>query len=97
MAPDKPKLHDYAGGWITEREGTEVPGFLKLAYIVIVLGVVGYFLIYMNGEVDSPSRGPLVRAFNAATESSGVLMYLIAAMMVVYGVILVAFAFRKHD
>ena len=27
-----PKIKEYADGWITEREGTDVPGFLKLAY-----------------------------------------------------------------
>ena len=38
MEPTKPKIKEYADGWITEREGTEVPGFLKLAYIVIAGG-----------------------------------------------------------
>jgi len=31
MQPTETKIKDYAGGWITEREGTTVPGFLKLA------------------------------------------------------------------
>jgi len=97
MAPDKPKLKEYADGWITEREGTAVPGFLKLAYIVIVLSCAGYFLMYMYGEVDHPDRGSLVRAMNAATEASGGLMYAIAALIVIYGIIVVAFSFGKHD
>ena len=25
----KPKIKEYADGWITEREGTEIPAFLK--------------------------------------------------------------------
>jgi len=97
MSPDKPQLKEYAGGWITEREGTTVPNFLKLAYVVIILGVAAYFFTYMFGEVNHPDRGPLVRAMNAATEASAALMYGIAALIVIYGIIVVAFAFRKHD
>jgi hypothetical protein len=97
MVPDKLKLKEYAGGWITEREGTAVPGFLKLAYIVIVVSCAAYFLMYMCGEVNHPERGPLVRAMNAATEASGTLMYAIAALIVIYGIIVVAFSFGKHD
>ena len=99
MEPEKPKLKEYAEGWITEREGTEVPGFLKLAYIAIAGGCLAYFLAYMYGEVNNSDRGPLVRAMNAATEASAGLMYAIAAMIVVFGVVVVAFSFRKshHD
>jgi hypothetical protein len=94
MTPDT-KIKEYADGWITEREGTPIPGFLKLAFIVISFGAVGYFLLFMNGEVDHPERGPLVRAFNAATEASAALMYVIAGMIVIFGVIVVAFSLRK--
>ena len=97
MSPDKSKIKEYAGGWITEREGTAVPGFLKLAYILIAGGCAAYFLMYMYGEVDHPDRGGLVRAFNAATEASGTLMYGIVALIVIYGIIVVAFSFGKHD
>ena len=69
MESKEPKLKDYAGGWITEREGTEVPGFLKLAFLVIAFGCAAYFLLYMYGEVDHAGRGELVRAMNAATEA----------------------------
>jgi hypothetical protein len=89
------KLKEYAEGWITEREGTQVPGFLKLAYVVIAGSALAYFLIYMYGEVNHPDRGGLVRAFNAATEASGALMYAVAALIVVFGVIVVAFSFGK--
>ncbi len=91
----EPKIKDYAEGWITERQGTDVPGFLKLAYVVIAAGALGYFFLYMYGEVNHPDRGGLVRAFNAATEASGALMYSVAAMIVVFGIIVVAFSFRK--
>jgi hypothetical protein len=40
----------------------------------------------------------LVRAMNAATQSSPVLMYMIAAMIAAFAVIVVTFAFGKsHD
>jgi len=98
MEPTKEKLKDYAGGWITEREGTDIPAFLKFAYIVIAGGAVSYFLIYMYGETTHPDRGSLVRAMNAATEASGGLMYAIAALIVIYGIIVVLFSFGKsHD
>ena len=95
MEPTKPKIKEYADGWLTEQAGTEVPGFLKLAYIVIAGGCLAYFLIYMNGEVNHEGRGHLVRAMNAATEASAGLMYGIAALILVFGIIVVAFAFGK--
>jgi hypothetical protein len=98
MSPDKPKLKEYAEGWITERQGTAIPGFLKLAYICIAGGTFAYFLTYMYGETTNPDRGQLVRAMNAATESSAALMYAVAALIVVFGVIVIAFSFGKpHD
>jgi len=96
MEPTKDqKIKNYADGWITEREGTEVPGFLKLAFPVIAFGCLGYFFIYMYGETTHPDRGRLVQAMNAATEASGALMYAVAAMIVVFGVIVVAFSLGK--
>ena len=89
------KIKDYAGGWITEREGTQVPGFLKLAFPVIALGSAAYFLMYMNGEVNHADRGVLVRAMNAATVASAGLMYAIEAMIVIFGIIVVMFAISK--
>jgi hypothetical protein len=80
---------------MTEREGTDVPGFLKLAIPVIAFGAAAYFFLYMNGDVNQPERGGLVRAMNAATETSAVLMYGIEALIVAFGVIVVAFAVAK--
>ena len=98
MQAEPKKLKEYADGWITEREGTDIPKFLKFAYIFIAGGAVAYFLIYMYGEVNHPDRGPLVRAMNAATEASAGLMYAIVALIVIYGIIVVAFSFGKpHD
>jgi len=95
MEPEKSNIKGYAGGWITEREGTDIPTFLKFAYIAIAGGAVAYFFLYMYGEVNHPERGPLVRALNAATEASGSLMYAIAGLIVIFGVITVVFSFRK--
>lgn len=95
MEPEKKEIKEYAGGWITEREGTEIPKFLKFAYIAIAGGCLAYFFLYMYGEVNHPDRGPLVRALNAATEASAGLMYAIAALIVVFGLITVAFSFGK--
>jgi hypothetical protein len=98
MQAAKPKIKEYADGWITEREGTAVPAFLKLAYIVIAGGCLAYFFAYMYGETGHPDRGPLVQSLNAATEASGSLMYAVSAMIVAFGIIVVAFSFRKpHD
>ena len=97
MSPDKPKLKEYAGGWINEREGTTVPNFLKLAYVVIAASCIAYFLMYMYGDVNQADRGSLVRAMNAATEASGSLMYAVAALIVIYGIVVVIFSFGKHD
>jgi len=97
MATDKEKyeLKGYADGWITEKKGTDVPVFLKFAYIVIAGGCVAYFLMFMNGEVDHSDRGSLVRQFNQMTQSSDAFMYVITAMAAVYAVILVINAFKK--
>lgn len=92
---DTKETKDYAGGWITERKGTDVPMFLKFAYIVIAGGAFAYFFIFMFGEVDHSTRGALVRQFNAATQSSSGLMYVIGAMIAIFALILVKFAFGK--
>ena len=95
---DNKDLKEYADGWMTERKGTDAPAFLKFAYIIIAGGCMAYLLVYMNGEVSHAERGPLVQAFNAATTSASGLMYFIAAIGIIYGLIVVAFAFKKfHD
>jgi H+/Cl- antiporter ClcA len=91
-------IKEYADGWITEREGTDVPAFLKLAFILIGLGCTAYFIVYMNGEVNDSDRGPLVQAFNRMTEGADPLMYVVAAMGLIFTIIVVRFAFSKfHD
>ena len=93
----KGAIKDYAGGWITEREGQPIPGFLKLAFPVIGLFCTGYLIVYMNGEVNHSDRGALVQAFNKSTGTADWLMYAVAAVAFVYVVITVLFALRKSD
>ncbi|MDR3773550.1 MAG: hypothetical protein P4L26_09405 [Terracidiphilus sp.] len=99
MATETPKseLHEYAGGWITERKGTGIPGFLKLAYPVIGLAVLVYIVIFMNGEINHSTRGSLVRQLNATTGAANGFMYMVGAMVVIYLIILLAFLFKKSS
>jgi hypothetical protein len=97
MADEKNQggIKGYADGWITEREGTEVPGFLKLAFPVIAIGAIAYIFIYMNGETTHADRGVLVQKMNEVTQSSAGFMYLVAALAELFAVIVVSFAIRK--
>lgn len=89
------EIKEYADGWITERKGTDVPMFLKVAYIFIIGGCLTYLIVFMNGEVNHSERGVLVQAFNAATQSSSGLMYAVAVIGVIYFIIVIGFVFRK--
>ncbi len=89
------EIKSYADGWITEKKGTDVPTFLKFAYIVIACGCFAYFLMFMNGEVNHSTRGALVRQFNAATHSSSGFMYFVAALIAIFAIITFKFAFSK--
>ncbi|MDX2152352.1 MAG: hypothetical protein SFV54_16560 [Bryobacteraceae bacterium] len=92
---DEKHLKDYAGGWIQEREGMPIPGFLKIAFPIIGLFATAYLVVYMVGEVDHADRGSLVKTFNAMTETSPLLMYIVAAMSLVYVIAVALFAIRK--
>ena len=97
MAEEKApnELKEYADGWISERKGTDVPAFLKFAYIVIAAGCLAYFFIYMYGEVNHSDRGVLVRQLNQATQSSSGFIYFVVALAVVFVILTVKFAFSK--
>jgi hypothetical protein len=94
MADENKDLKQYADGWITEKKGTDVPAFLKFAFIVIAGGALTYLLIFMNGEITHSTRGFLVQQFNKATTSADGFMYVVEAMIAVYAIVLVAFVFR---
>lgn len=88
-------VKSYADGWMTEKKGTEIPAFLKFSYIVIGIGVLIYFLVFMNGEINHSTRGALVQQFNKVTGTANGFMYLVAAMIVVFAIITIKFAFSK--
>ena len=94
-ANDPDKFKSYADGWITERKGTDVPAFLKFAYLVIAAGAIIYFFVYMNGEIHSTTRGMIVQQFNRVTQSSPGFMYFVAALVVVFVILLIRFTFSK--
>lgn len=91
----KTDLKEYADGWITERKGTGVPTFLKLAYPIIVIACVAYLFIFMNGEVTHSTRGNLVQQLNAVTGNANGFMYVVAALIAMYVVFLLAFLYKK--
>lgn len=92
---DSNEIKEYAGGWITERKGTDVPAFLRFAFIVIAAGCVTYLFFYMNGETGHIDRGELVRQFNQTTGSANGFMYAVAGLAIVFGAIVAAYAFKK--
>jgi hypothetical protein len=68
---DGKDVHELAGGWITERKGTQVPAFLKLTYVGFCLFGLYYLYGYWQGEVAHESRGPLVQLQNQVMETPG--------------------------
>ena len=88
-------LKEYADGWMTERKGTDAPGFLKLATPVIGIGGFLYVVFQMYGDVGHATRGPLVQQFNTVAKTSPTLMYIVAALVFVYVAIVSLFAFSK--
>ena len=93
----KPELTEYAGGWITEQKGTGIPGFLKLAFPIILISVIAYLFLYMNGEVTHSTRGNLVQQLNAVTGHANTFMYVVLALIAAYVVVLLAFLYKKSD
>jgi hypothetical protein len=92
---DPEKLHSYAEGWINERKGTDVPTFLKFAYIVIAVGALTYIFVYWMGEIHSSDHGVLVQQFNRATQTSHTFLYVVGALVSLFIILLVKFAFSK--
>ncbi len=93
---EKPELHEYAGGWIMERKGTGIPGFLKLAYPIVAIACLAYLFLYMNGEIHNSARGPFVQQLNAVTGSANSFVYIVGGLIVAFGIILLAFVFSKR-
>ncbi len=93
----KSELNDYAGGWITERKGTDVPVFLKIFFPVLAIAMIAYLFLFINGEVNHSTRGSLVQQLNAVTGTANGFMYMVAAMISIYLLLLIAFLFKKSD
>ncbi|MFZ1377620.1 MAG: hypothetical protein WAS25_13600 [Geothrix sp.] len=89
------ELKEYADGWMTERKGTDAPGFLKLVIPIIGLGCTAYLVVQMYGDVNHATRGSLVQQFNLVSKTSPVLSYTVALLALVYVVTVAIFAFRK--
>ena len=99
MSEKQEELKEYAGGWMTEQKGKDVPFFLKLAFPVIGLGCVAYIVMQMYGDVNHATRGKFVQEFNRATHTSPALQYTVAALALIYVIITVVFTLRtfKED
>ena len=49
----------------------------------------------MNGEINHSTRGALVQQFNAVTGTAYGFMYFVAAMIAIFAIVTVKFAFSK--
>jgi hypothetical protein len=82
MSPNRSKLPTET----TQAATAEVPALVKLAYLLIGCASLAYFLIHLR------SGGSLA---TAANEASLGLVYGVAALIVVFGVVVVALSFRR--
>jgi len=82
MSPNRSKLPALR----TQVATAEVPALVKLAYLLIGCASLAYFLIHLR------SGGTLVAAAN---EASLGLVYGVAALIVIFGVVVVALSFRN--
>lgn len=100
MKTGDPKVHELAGGWITERVGTPIPVFLKIAYVGFSLFGLVYLFRYSLGEVDHATRGPLVQQLNQVAErpSPGWIVFLaIVIFAFIAGLLTFAFLSREEE
>lgn len=92
------KVHEIAGGWITERVGTPIPVFLKIAYVGFCLFGLIYLFIYRFGEVDHATRGPLVQQLNQVADQPPMAwIFFLGVVLVAFVAGLLAFAFRSRE
>lgn len=98
MANDETKIHELAGGWITERVGTPIPVFLKIAYVGFCLFGLVYLFKYNVGEVEHATRGPLVQQLNQVAQQppTGWIVFL-AVVLFAFIAGLLAFAFLARE
>ena len=72
-------MNEYAGGWITERKGTGIPGFLKLAYPIIAIAMLRLPVHLHEWRSHHSTRGTLVQQLNAVTGIANAFMYVVGA------------------
>jgi len=90
--------HELAGGWITEKKGTPIPAFLKLAYVGFCLFGLVYLYRYWSGEVAHETRGPLVQAQNQIMQTPGPAWHAVIYVCLVAFVALLAwYAFFRRS
>ncbi len=96
---EKEELKQYADGWMTERKGTDIPKFLKLAFLIIGPACTAYIVLQMFGDIHHESRGPFVEQFAKVSVTSPVFQYVVTALALVYVIIMLVFTFRtfKED
>lgn len=95
---DGQKIHELAGGWITERVGTPIPIFLKISYVGFCLFGLYYLWRYNLGEVDHATRGTLVQQLNQVTDQPPTAWVIfLGVVLLAFIVGLLAFAFRARE
>lgn len=96
--PEDGEIHELAGGWITERKGTKIPGFLKLAYVGFCLFGLYYLFAYWMGETTHSTRGALVTEFNQTVVAPASWWhYLLATILTVFVAGLLWFALAGKE
>jgi hypothetical protein len=96
--PESEKLHELAGGWLTERAGTPIPTFLKFTYVGFSLFGLWYLWTYWAGETTHASRGALVQEANKIMLVPGALWHaVIGAILLAFVVGLLVYAFTSRE
>ncbi len=95
---EKEKIHELAGGWITERAGTPIPAFLKATYVGFCLFGLWYLFTYWAGETTHATRGALVQEANKVMEVPGTAWHaVIGVILLAFVVGLLVFAFASKE
>jgi hypothetical protein len=95
MTSEHEELKEYAGGWLKERKGTDVPPFLKLAFPIIGICTSLYIVVQMMGDVGHATRGKFVQQFNKVSVTSPGFQYFVFALAILYVIVMLAFVYRK--
>ena len=58
---------------------------------------MAYLVLFINGDTANSDRGPFVQAMDRVTGDANGLMYIVAALALVFVITVVLFAFRKSS